>query len=171
MGGKTINSLPVNPYSGTSQLLIDYLYDFYNQGSLGAKFFASNNLAFPRKAFLDSGGFDSRYRQAAAEDRELCDRWISQGRRFQYAPEALVSHAHPLALRTFWQQHFTYGRGAFSFHRTRAERGGGQVRVESPSFYLKMFTYPFKYANLSCAMYMSLLLMVTQVANASGYFV
>jgi GT2 family glycosyltransferase len=131
----------------TSQLLLDYLYEFYNRSLEGAKFFASNNLAFPRKIFLDSGGLDSRYRQAAAEDRELCDRWISQGRRLRYTPEASVFHAHPLALGTLWRQHYTYGRGAFFFHRMRAERGGGPVRIEPLSFYLNMFTYPFKHAS------------------------
>jgi len=167
VGGKTINSLPDNPYSTTSQLLLDYLYEYYNQNLHGAKFFASNNMAFPRKAFLESGGFDAKYRQAAAEDRELCDRWVSQGRRLQYVPEALVSHAHSLALGTLWQQHFSYGRGAFFFHRMRAERGGGPVKVEPLSFYLNMVRYPFKHVSLRRAMPISFLLMITQIANAS----
>lgn len=170
VGGKTVNALTDNLYSAASQLLLDYLYEYFNRASYGAKFFASNNLAFPRKAFLENGGFDSRYRRAAAEDRELCDRWISQGRRLRYTPEALVYHAHPLDLGTLCRQHFTYGRGAFSFHRMRAERGGGPVRVEPLSFYLKMFTYPFKYASVRQAIAISFLLMITQAANASGYF-
>ena len=170
VGGRTVNKLADNPYSAASQLLLDYLYEYFNQNVEDAKFFASNNMAFPRKAFWDSGGFDTRYRQAAAEDRELCDRWVSQGRRLRYAPEALVSHAHPLTLTTMWRQHFTYGRGAFAFHRMRAERGGGPVRVEPLSFYLNMFMYPFHYASLGRAMSISFLLMITQAANASGYF-
>lgn len=170
VGGKTINSLPGNPYSTTSQLLLDYLYEYYNQNSYRAKFFASNNLAFPRKSFLESGGFDAKYRRAAAEDRELCDRWFSQGRGLRYVPEALVSHAHSLALGNLWQQHFNYGRGAFYFHRMRAERGGGPVRVEPLSFYLNMFRYPFKYASIRGAMPISFLLLITQLANACGYF-
>lgn len=170
VGGRTINGLPANPYSTTSQLLIDYLYEVSNQSVHGAKFFASNNLAFPRKPFLDSGGFDIRYTRAAAEDREICERWLSQGRCLRYASEAVVSHAHALTLGTLWQQHFTYGRGAFAFHRMRAERGGGPVRVEPLSFYLNMFRYPFKYASFKCAMPVSFLLLITQAANASGYF-
>ncbi|MBA3964281.1 MAG: glycosyltransferase [Nitrospirales bacterium] len=170
VGGKAINSLTGNLFSTASQVLLDYLYEYYNRDAQGARFFASNNLAFPRKAFLESGGFDARYREAAAEDRELCDRWISQERPLRYAPEALVFHAHPLTLGTFWRQHFTYGRGAFSFHRMRAERGGGPVRVEPLSFYLNMFTYPFNHASLGRFMPISLLLMIAQVANAKGYF-
>jgi GT2 family glycosyltransferase len=170
VGGKTINSLPENPFSTGSQLLLDYLYEYYNQGFRGATFLASNNLAFPRKAFLESGGFDSRYRHAAAEDRELCDRWISQGRCLRYAPEALVSHAHVLSMGTLWQQHFNYGRGAFYFHRIKAERDGGGVRCEPLSFYLDMIGFPFKHTSFRRAMPISLLMMITQAANASGYF-
>ncbi|MGP0592757.1 glycosyltransferase [Nitrospira sp. T9] len=170
VGGRTVNKLTDNLYSATSQLLLDYLYEYFNQDLKGTKFFASNNLAFPRKRFLESGGFDAQYRQAAAEDRELCDRWISQGRRLRYLPEALVSHAHSLGLGTIWQQHFNYGRGAFFFHRMRAARGGGPVRVEPLSFYLNMFRYPFTYISLKRAMPISFLLLITQVANASGYF-
>jgi GT2 family glycosyltransferase len=170
VGGKTVNALTDNLYAATSQLLLDYLYEYYNRDVLGAKFFASNNLAFPRKAFLDSGGFDTRYTRAAAEDRELCDRWISQGRHLQYAPEAVVSHAHALSLGTLWRQHFAYGRGAFVFHRMKAERGGGPVNVEPPLFYLNMFSYPFTSASRRRAILVSFLLMVSQAANASGYF-
>lgn len=170
VGGKTVNALTDNLYAATSQLLLDYLYDYYNGDFQRATFFASNNLAFPRKAFLESGGFDNRYRQAAAEDRELCDRWVSQGGRLQYVPEAVVSHAHALALDTLWQQHINYGKGAFFFHRVRAERGGGPVRVEPLSFYLNMFTYPFQQASLRRAVPLSFLLIITQMANASGYF-
>lgn len=170
VGGRTVNGLPDNLYSATSQMLLDYLYEYYNGGLVGPRFLASNNLAFPRRAFLDSGGFDSRYRLPAAEDRELCDRWISQGRSLLYAAEAIVSHAHPLDLGTLCRQQFTYGRGAFSFYRMRAERGGDSMRVEPLSFYLNMFSYPFTAVSKRQAIASSLLLVMTQAANASGYF-
>jgi hypothetical protein len=47
-----------------------------------------------------------------------------------YAPEVIVSHAHVLTLRTFWQQHFNYGRGVFRYHRARARRGSGFFRSD-----------------------------------------
>jgi glycosyltransferase involved in cell wall biosynthesis len=170
VGGKTVNILTDNIYSTTSQLLLDYLYEYYNRSLDGAKFFASNNLAFPREEFLKSGGFNSGYTLPAAEDRELCDRWVSQGRRLRYVPEAVVSHAHPLALRTLWRQHLNYGKGAFSFHRMRADREGESVKIEPLSFYINLFVYPFKFAPWGRAVVLSHLLLVTQVANACGYF-
>ncbi len=56
VGGKTINSLTENPFSTGSRLPLDYSYEYYNQDFQGATFLASNNLAFPRKAFLERGG-------------------------------------------------------------------------------------------------------------------
>ena len=46
-----------------------------------------------------------------------------------YAQEVIVYHEHDLTLRTFLRQHFSYGRGAFWFHRIRARRGMGPVKV------------------------------------------
>ena len=51
IGGRTLNKLPNNPFSAASQILIDYLYDFYNSDPNQAHFFASNNLALPKERF------------------------------------------------------------------------------------------------------------------------
>ena len=74
IGGHTINALPNNLYSSASQLLIDYLYDYYNQQKEEATFFASNNFALPRKLYQQLEGFDTSFPLAAGEDREFCDR-------------------------------------------------------------------------------------------------
>lgn len=47
VGGRTLNALAANPYSGTSQLSIEFVYDHYNPGPGGPRFSASNNLAAP----------------------------------------------------------------------------------------------------------------------------
>jgi GT2 family glycosyltransferase len=129
VGGRTLNALPDNRYSAASQLLIDYLYAYYNANGGLARFFASNNVALPRDRFHAVGGFDDRWPLAGGEDRELCDRWLQGGHGMLYAPEAVVYHAHPLTLRTFCRQHFNYGRGAYYYHRARARGGGGRAPV------------------------------------------
>ena len=60
-----------------------------------------------------------------------------------YAPEAIVYHVHALTFRSFWKQHFNYGRGAFRFHKTRAQRRQKRVILETKAFYLGIFRYPF----------------------------
>lgn len=170
VGGQTLNALTHNLYSTASQLLISYLFSHYNAVPHAARFFPSSNLAFPTKQFRAIGGFDVTYPRAAAEDRELCDRWLHHGYRMIYAAEAVVYHAHDLTFRTFLRQHFHYGQGAFCFHQVRARRGQHRIRVEPPSFYFNMLRYPFVSAQGVNALILMLLLMVTQVANAAGFF-
>jgi glycosyltransferase involved in cell wall biosynthesis len=79
IGGDTINSLPENAYSSATQLLVDYLYEYYaaaiapGAGSrpMAPPFFTSNNLAVPAALFRDVGEFDDSFPLAAGEDREF----------------------------------------------------------------------------------------------------
>ena len=169
IGGAVANALPANPYSTASQLLAGYLYAHYNADPDQPRFFTSNNMAVAATAFRAVGGFDSRLPRAAAEDRELCDRWRHLGRPMTYAPEAQIRHAHRLTARTFWQQHFNYGRGAHYFHKTRARRGDGRIRVEPGTFYWRLVRYPWT-ARHPQPCRQAALLLVSQVANALGFF-
>lgn len=168
VGGQTLNALPDNPYSTASQLLVDYLYSYYNVDANRSCFFASNNLAFPTERFRIVGGFDTTFPLAAGEDRELCDRWLYSGNRMVYAPEVLVYHTHALTLRSFWRQHFNYGRGAFCFRQARARRGQGRVKLEPFSFYRHLLGVPFSRTQAQQALVLATLLVVSQGANALG---
>ena len=181
IGGLTTCALTGNHFATASQLLISYLYSYYNSRNAkagGAEFLTSNNLALPRDLFLQIGGFDATFPSAAAEDRELCERWRRLGFQLIYAPEAVVEHAHDLTLRTFWRQHFAYGRGAHRFHQLRAEhsqpgkRTG--VQVEPLSFYSDLIKYPFVVSETergtASPPTLTALLALTQVANAAGYY-
>ena len=171
IGGRTLNKLPDNPFSTASQILIDYLYTYYNADPLQASFLASNNMALPSDRFHKIGGFDTTFPLAAGEDRELCDRLILNGCRLIYAKEAIVYHSHVLTFCTFWKQHFTYGRGALHFHRIRRSRSQPGIGLEPLTFYWNLLRYPalkvFNFRTLLLAM----LLMVSQSANAFGYLV
>ncbi len=169
VGCRTVNALPNNLYSTTSQLLIDYLYSYYNADPNNARFLTSNGLALPAERFYAVGGFDTTFRRAGAEDRELCDRWLHHRYKMIYAPEAVVNHAHVLKLRTFWRQHFNYGRGAFYFHQIRA-RCGRTAIVEPLSFYLNLVAYPFSHIPVGRSPLVAALLVIAQVANAAGFF-
>ncbi|MBM4264463.1 MAG: glycosyltransferase [Deltaproteobacteria bacterium] len=170
IGGRTLNSLPNNAYATASQLLISYLYTYYNRNRDEARFVASNNLALPAKLFEKLGGFQTGYRRAAAEDRDFCDRLLLAGYRLAYVPEAIVSHGHRLTLARFCRQHFNYGRGAWTYHCARAQRGQGKVKIEPLSFYLNILRYPFTSHRGAAAVWLAVLLGATQVANAAGFF-
>lgn len=169
VGGLTLNSLTAKLYSTASQMLVHYLYDYYNAVPEQARFFASNNLAVPADRFRAIGGFDSDFTQATAEDREFCARWLHNGYRMTYAPEIIVYHAHALTLAGFWRQHFRYGYGAFHFHRARAQKASSRIKVEPLAFYLGMLRYPFLHARSSQPVLLATLMIVSQLANAAGF--
>ncbi|MEJ7607568.1 MAG: glycosyltransferase [Bryobacteraceae bacterium] len=101
LGGQVRNALSDRICSEASQLLVDYLYEYYGSLSNGSGFFTSNNLAFPAKTLTDLGGFDETFPLAAGEDREICDRWTRGGRQLLYVPEAIVYHRHDLTIPRF----------------------------------------------------------------------
>lgn len=165
VGGRTINTLAENPYSRTSQAIVDIVYAYYNSDGFGARFFACNNLAVPAGCFRELGGFDPSF--TTSEDRDFCDRWLRRGLRMAYAPEAVVRHAHILTLGSFCRQHFHYGRGAFRFHKACAGRGSRQP-VPDLDFYRCLLRWCGDSQRSS--MSQVALLVVWQVANATGFF-
>ena len=134
-GGPLVNVVPGDRWAAASQTLLDRLYDWYNADPDDARFLASSNLIVRRDAFESVAGFDTAFPNAAAEDRDLCQRLRESGRRLAFAPEARVRHAHALGATGFWRQHLAYGRGAARFHHRRAQRTGESLRIEPPRFY------------------------------------
>jgi glycosyltransferase involved in cell wall biosynthesis len=169
IGGRTLNALSDNLCSTASQLLIAYLYAYYNADPDRARFFASNNLAMPADRFHAIGGFCTTYTRSAAEDRELCDRWLHHGYRMIYVPEALIYHAHALTFRIFWRQHFNYGCGAFGFRQARAQHAREPISLEPRGFYLDLLRYPFSQARGWRALLLAALLVMSQVAHVVGF--
>jgi glycosyltransferase involved in cell wall biosynthesis len=167
IGGHTTNALPDNVFSTASQVLIDYLYDYYNAHQ-SPSFFASNNFAMTTEQFRQLGGFDTSFPLAAGEDREFCDRWLQHKLPMGYAAEMQVYHTHHLSLKRFWRQHFNYGRGAYCFHQAKAHRANGHVKVEPLRFYWRLLTYPLKQHQPKGGL-LSGLLLLSQVANAVGF--
>ena len=169
VGGPVVNELVRNPFSEASQVLVSFLCAYYNRDPGDAHFFTSNNLAFPRAALLEAGGFDAKYQRAAAEDRELCDRWRRQGRSLVTAPDALVRHSHNLSFRSFWRQHFSYGTGAWHYWQHRANGEASRIKVEPLRFYRNLLTWPIRTRGVA-GLPVGALLALAQVANAAGFF-
>jgi len=146
-----------------------YLYARWNPAPKHATFFTFNNLALPAKNIPCSRGSDASWTRAAGEDRDLCDRLIARGYRLIYAPDALVRHAHPLTLRTFWQQHINYRRGAYRVHQLRARRDARGICVEPLVFYLRMLGDQFARTRGREGAFLAAVLAIAQAANAAGW--
>jgi GT2 family glycosyltransferase len=171
IGGRTVNALARNPWSVTSQVIVDMAYAFYNADVATPRFFASNNMAIPADLFAKLGGFRGGPFRVASEDRELCDRWRHAGYGLAYAPAAVVAHAHALELRSFCRQHFRYGRGAMRYHQVRAQRRSGHFR-QDVRFYLEMPRL-LRQATAGLGAWRAATvvprLMLWQLCNAAGY--
>lgn len=170
IGGYTANALPENIFSTASQLLIDYLYSYYNHSHNQSAFFASNNFSVPRDLYQKLGGFDTSFPLAAGEDREFCDRWNYHGHSTYFAKNAKVLHAHHLKLPTFWRQHSNYGRGAYYFHLIHAARKFKKIKIEPVQFYWNLMVFPFSQKTEHAAVLIAVLFFVSQLANVLGFF-
>jgi GT2 family glycosyltransferase len=168
LGGCTLNALTQNYFSEASQLLVDYLYTTF-AGTVNA-FFTSNNMAMAKLLFDECGGFCSEMMLAAGEDREFCHRWQQAGQQMLFVPQAVVYHAHWLTAVSFWRQHVTYGRGAWHYHQLRAQQEQSAIKVEPVSFYHRLISYPYQQQTGMRGIIGCILLTLSQVANAAGFF-
>jgi len=87
----------------------------------------------------------------------------------KYVPSATIEHAHALSLKSFWRQHFGYGRGAYCFHQVRAERTEQSIQVEPVKFYTDLLRYPIQ-EEVRSPIKVSSLFFLSQVATATGFF-
>lgn len=173
LGGGVRNACGSNPYSTAGQLLIDFLYRDFQARASRQRFFTSNNLAGSRRIFANLNGFSVEFPMAAAEDRDLCDRWALTGGALLHVPDAVVDHHQDMNLHSFVARQFRYGRGARTLHRQRALRGMN-YQVEPPWFYMRMLATPFRKAETKaetrnpCTV--TALLCLSQATHLAGYF-
>ena len=171
VGGSVVNLLRRNLFAEASQQLVSYLFAYYNADPLRSRFFTGNNKAMRRDRFEAVGRFDETFGTAAAEDRELCDRWHRLGLPLVSAPRAVIGHRHPLTLYRFARQHWNYGRGAWIYRSMLAVKAGEGVRVEPLSFYSDLLLYPLRQpGSLARRLAICALFFLSQIANAAGFF-
>ena len=170
IGGKTVNCIPENIYAQASQDLIDYLYTYYNREYQNSEFITSNNMIIPQTIFKALNGFDTDFTDAAAEDRDFCDRVKYAGYEIYYAPDIIIGHWHEMYFKHFFTQHFKYGFQAKLFHEKRSLRNDTQFKIEPSSFYVHLILFPFKKHSFLLAMRISFLLVIAQIANSLGFF-
>ncbi len=170
VGGGIRNGAPHSICAEASQQLVDYLYRYYNADVDRARWFMSANIACPRREFLTLGGFGTDFPLAAAEDRDFCDRWREAGLPIIVAPKAIVLHVRPMSLSKYWKQHQTYGRGAHHLHRARTRRNVALPKMEPIGFYIRLIASPFTSGKGVWAPVLLLLLIVSQIGYAFGYY-
>jgi hypothetical protein len=74
-----------------------------------------------------------------------------------------------MSFRGFCKHYFHYGRGAFVFAQTRLRRNVGPASFEGLGFHLGLVTAPIRKSLRPRSFYLSLLIVVEQIAYAMGY--
>ncbi|MBO6496688.1 MAG: glycosyltransferase family 2 protein [Roseivirga sp.] len=168
IGGKTINKFQSNLYSETSQALVTFLYQYFENTPW--YFFTSNNFLVHRETFLEVGGFDQNFRTSAGEDREFCLRWLHYGYKMSYCERAVILHAHCQSLRSFWKMHLKYGSAAVSYVKKTRELGVGSLKT-SPKFYISLLSFLWNRKDKKLLEKVSISgpLIISQVATLLGY--
>ena len=167
-GGKTLNGISDNPYSEASQLMIDFLDDYFSRQHTSMRFFTSNNMACRALDFRALGGFDEEFGTGAGEDRDFARRWIQSGRMLTDAPSAIIKHMHRLDFASFVRHHFDYGAGACRFRLVSSKQAENPNQLQSPSFYLRLIAYPMS-INKPNRFTLCLLMLVMQIATIFGF--
>lgn len=169
LGGRIINALSENIYSSVSQMLIDYLYGYFNEKPEKAAFLCSNNMALKADAFFLANGFDRGFKKAAAEDRDLSEKCRRLRMKMVYASDIVVYHENDMDFKGFLRQHFGYGQGAYQFHRKHARASLSRIPIEPFSFYFGIAIYAFRKNREYRPIATTMLLVVSQVMNFCGF--
>ena len=86
-------------------------------GSITSGVLFPANMVFSRDALSEFGGFDERAGlMLAAEDNDLCYRWLVDGRSLRYEPELVVWHHDWRSREALIATHKTYARGQGAFY-------------------------------------------------------
>lgn len=172
VGSLTFSGLHGNKWSAASQLIIDLVYDHFNGDPDNAYFLASNNIACGKDLFLETGGFDTEFPRAGAEDRDFCDLWRMKKRPIRLRRESLVEHRHAQNFRTFLDLHYRYGCGAYLYQAKRKKRGSGTMSEDLGFHRTLIRTIPRRLQGLGFSTKASLVFALAcwQAANAAGFF-
>ncbi|NIO39873.1 MAG: glycosyltransferase [Burkholderiales bacterium] len=166
IGGQLLNGFPDNVYAEVGELILDVGLTYFQPEAGSMYFFRAANLAVESRSFLASGGFDPDFR--TAEDREFCDRWLHDGGLLVHVPSARAVHYNRQSLTDFCRQHFSYGRGAFLYHRARRERGTRAFRIQFLGYYGRVLWAACSTGNSSRLSKLGLVI-IWQLMNVFGF--
>jgi O-antigen biosynthesis protein len=79
------------------------------------------NMAFRRRALLEAGGFDPRFR-AAGDDVDICWRLQENGGTLGFSAGAVVWHRCRDSVRAYWKQQIGYGKAEALLERKWPEK-------------------------------------------------
>lgn len=158
VAGPTVVGRRDDPLAQASQVVSNALVSRDAASSARTGFAPSSNIAC-RSDLFRAEPFSLRYTDAAAEDRDWCERIVDSGRTLVYDGGAIVYHYPQLDVRSFMRKHFRYGRGAYEYRRRH--RDG---RLEPPGFYARLLGDGFRAGAAT-----GVCVCLAQLATAAGF--
>lgn len=117
---KTFRKKPLFTAVGEHHLLLLHARLESGEQAPNATAFVTQNVSFPRKLYLDVGGFDASLR--LDEDRELGIRMERAGGKFVFAPKAWAIHHSDVGSYEKWsRRHYDYGKYALQVWEKHGE--------------------------------------------------
>jgi glycosyltransferase involved in cell wall biosynthesis len=117
---KTFMKKPLFTAVGEHHLLLLHARLERGEQAPNATAFVTQNVSFPRKLYLDVGGFDASLR--LDEDRELGIRMERAGGKFVFAPKAWAIHHSDVGSYEKWsRRHYEYGKYALQVWEKHGE--------------------------------------------------
>jgi len=117
---KTFMKKPLFTAVGEHHLLLLHARLESGEQPPNATAFVTQNVSFPRKLYLDVGGFDASLR--LDEDRELGIRMERAGGKFVFAPKAWAIHHSDVGSYEKWsRRHYEYGKYALQVWEKHGE--------------------------------------------------
>ena len=107
-----------------STLVLGEPRDYTGQHLWGVLY--TGNMAGPRDAILELGGFDERIKPSA-EDCDFCYRWLRSGRPLRHVPELVVWHRDWRTPEQLIALHRNYQRGQGVFYAKHLRAGDRRV--------------------------------------------
>jgi cellulose synthase/poly-beta-1,6-N-acetylglucosamine synthase-like glycosyltransferase len=99
-----------------------------------APFLVTANALLPRRLIEEAGGFNLHC-VVVAEDADLCWRIGEMGRRFAFAPDAVVYHRHRSTVGAFCRWMYRYGKGSvYLMKKHRRRYGIGPIFLDSAHY-------------------------------------
>lgn len=95
-------------------------------GTLEVGVLYANNMILPRRAALAIGGFDERF-EWAAEDCDLCYRWLREGMALRYEPALVVHHRDWRTTEELERLYVRYARGAGTLYGKHLAEGDMRI--------------------------------------------
>jgi glycosyltransferase involved in cell wall biosynthesis len=165
IGGYTLNEVTDSIYCRVNSDFFNWYLEQYSNDTR-YPFLVTCNAGYRKTILNKAGNFDERFKKASGEDRDLNIKISKIGGKLKLDKNILVYHDRDLTLQSFAKKHFNYGKAAYNIYALHPE-----LKYLSSNAYINLYASILsKYRTLKEKFEVFLLLTLSQLATAAGYY-